>query len=72
MSVRRRLERVEAERGGRGCVCPNTFEVRYYPGLASVADAERDTTPAIACQTCGEPRTLLKVVYTDKWHGGGA
>jgi hypothetical protein len=72
VSVCRRLEKLEAERGGRGCVCPNPFKVRHYPGPDSKADAECDTTPAGACPTCGEPRRLLKVVYSDKWHGGWA
>jgi rubrerythrin len=70
--ISRRLERLEAVRDGRECACPNPFEVRYYPGPDSGADAERDTAPAGECPSCGEPRTLFKVIYTDRQNGGGA
>ncbi len=63
MSIGRRLERLEATQGGRGCHCSYPFEIREYTGPASKADADNDTTPANACPTCGEPRTLVKVVY---------
>lgn len=63
MNIGRRLEKLEAARGGGGCRCPNPFEVRNYTGPDSKADAENDATPAGACPTCGEPRTLFKVIF---------
>jgi hypothetical protein len=72
VSIGRRLEKLEAARSERGCHCPSPFEIREYTGPASKADAENDTTPAGACPTCGEPRTLFKVIYPDSRNGGGA
>jgi hypothetical protein len=72
MSIGRRLEKLEEVQGARVCRCLNPFEVRYYLSPTSKADADSDTTPASACQACGEPRTLLKGIYSDNWNRGGA
>lgn len=72
MSLEARLRRIEAARGdATGCACPNSMEVRYYPGEDSKADADRDERPAATCATCGGVRTLLKVVYEKDWRGAG-